>query len=131
MEVLTWMTMVFSMFSCLILYQILKLRNFIPIKVPIILTTKQKIIKLFLDMVSLDQYTNPSWFFDLSKIQLRNFYLEVEDIWNYRLGLTDEFQKEIYPMGNLFIYKACYLNKIHQKIKLQEICLDIINKLIN
>ena len=27
MEVLTWMTMVFSMFSCLILYQILKLKK--------------------------------------------------------------------------------------------------------
>ena len=51
-------------------------------------------------MDSLDQYTNPSWFFDLSKIQLRNFYLEVEDIWNYRLGLTDEFKRSSKNMGN-------------------------------
>jgi hypothetical protein len=118
-------------FKCQALYRILKLRHFIPEDKQIKLTLKQKTVKLFLDMDFLDQYTNPAWFFELSKIQLRNFYLEVEDIWNYRLNLTDSFKKEIYPKGKLFIYGQKYLNLIHQKSELREICLDLIDKLIN
>ena len=34
--------------------------------------------------------TDPSWFMDLTRVQLQRFYIELADIWFHRLGLTSQ-----------------------------------------
>jgi hypothetical protein len=92
---------------------------------------KHRIIELFHIMDSLDQYTNPKWFIELNIKELKNFYKELEDIWNYRLSLTLDIKKKIIPPnGKLFTIKPYNLYKIKDIEIIQNYCLDIIEKLI-
>ena len=95
--------------------------------------TKRKIIKIFQDMDNLDQYTNPCWFLDLNTTNLIKFYKELEDIWNYRLNLDKETKKRICPPnGHVFIVEPKNVLKEHNnKDKLQNLCLTVIDRLIN
>ena len=93
---------------------------------------KRRVIKVFQEMDSLDQYTNPSWFLDLNLNKLYRFYKEAEDIWNYRLNLTKETKSKIVPPdGKVFKIEPKNVFKNHNTIsKLQELCLEVIEKLI-
>ena len=88
--------------------------------------------KAFQDMDELDQYTNIDWFLDLSSPQLVQFYKEAEDIWNYRLNLTDEVKKAIVPPnGKVFHMSPKFILTIKDRLRLQNICLDFIETLIH
>ena len=96
------------------------------------LLIKRRTVKIFQMMDNLDQYTNPSWFLDLSTKKLKLLYKELEDIWNYRLELKETDKRNIVPPdGILFTISVKNIYHIDNKVKLQTICLDIIEKLIS
>ena len=60
--------------------------------------------QLFLYIDSLGNYTNYTWFMNLSRIHLVKFIRELHDIWNYRADLTNEAKQNICsPSGNPFL----------------------------
>ncbi len=64
---------------------------------------EMKILNLFQNMDSLGNYTNMSWFNNLNKNELIQFFHELLDIWNFRANLTQNFKREICPpYGNPF-----------------------------
>ena len=67
------------------------------ITLPPILTLETRIIHLFHDIDLLGNYTNAAWFLELNQPQLVRFILEMNDIWSYRAGLTDELKHNICP----------------------------------
>ena len=69
-----------------------------------ILTPKQKLKLRVVDIVTelnmLDIVAggvNAEWFLDLSVKQLKEYYMKLEDIWNYRAGLSKEQKLQIVP----------------------------------
>ena len=96
-----------------------------------IYSTKRRIIKIFQEMDSLDQYTDPSWFLDLNMYQLKEFYKQTEDVWNWRLNLPRETKINIFPpTGRVFKINPLEVTKINNFEKLQQICLEFMEKLI-
>ena len=96
------------------------------------LIIKRKTIQLFQMMDNLDQYTDPLWFLDLSIACLKRLYKELEDIWNYRLELTETTKSKIVPPdGKVFEHSVKSVYNINNKNKLQNICLNVIEKLIS
>jgi hypothetical protein len=59
-------------------------------------------IEIFQIMDNLDQYTKCDWFLSLQKEQLRILYKNIEDIWNYRTGLTPTEKNRYVKGGKLF-----------------------------
>jgi hypothetical protein len=57
-------------------------------------------------MEDLGHYTDPSWFLELSRLQLIQFYIEIIDIWKYRAGLSAEDRVRLIPSGNPFQISA-------------------------
>ena len=95
------------------------------------LSIKRRVVKVFHDMDQLDQYTDPDWFLNLSVSKLISFYKEAEDVWNYRLNLTQEVKKAIVPPdGKVFNHTVKAVACLKSKKQLQQICLDFIEKLI-
>lgn len=93
--------------------------------------TFQRTINLFKVVDDLGYYTQIKWFWDLSMSDLKNFYLQAEDIWNYRAyDLTPQIKKNIiHPDGKCFNK----LPKIQLAKDIDEIrnhCLDEIEKMI-
>lgn len=63
---------------------------------------KMDCIEIFQIMDNLDQYTKCDWFLNLQKDQLRTLYKNIEDIWNYRTGLTATEKNKYIKSGKLF-----------------------------
>ena len=60
--------------------------------------------QLFLYIDSLGNYTNYTWFMNLSRIHLVKFIRELHDIWNYRADLSEQAKRNICsPSGNPFL----------------------------
>lgn len=92
---------------------------------------KHRVVHLFHEMDSLDQYTNPDWFLELSLSKLKKFYKELEDIWNYRLNLTKETKSHIVPPhGKVFMERIPYVLNLPDYDRVQNICLNAIERLI-
>ena len=92
---------------------------------------KNEVIDIFLLIDNLDQYTNPNWFLDLNLRQLKKFYIELEDIWNYRLSLTKEVKRKIVPPnGKVFEIKPITLNTFQSKPKVMKECIKVMKLLI-
>ena len=95
-------------------------------------TLQQSIIDVFQTMDNLGNYTNISWFLNLSTHRLKLFYKELEDIWHYRLSLTNDQRKQIVqPNGKLFSVPLSTIYHINCRRKLQSICIDVMDKLVN
>lgn len=95
------------------------------------LKMKERCIMAFQRMDELELYTQAKWFLNLNTLRLRKLYIELEDIWNYRAMLTDEFKKKYTKSGKAFSLNIGQINKLNDKIILQNIILTEINKLIN
>jgi len=54
---------------------------------------------VFRSIEDLGYYTDPSWFLDLSRIQLQRVYIEIADIWHHRASLTSSDRIRIVPSG--------------------------------
>ena len=55
---------------------------------------------LFRLLEDLGNYTDPSWFMDLSRTQLQQLYIEIADIWFHRAGLASSDRNRIVPPAN-------------------------------
>lgn len=61
------------------------------------------IIGLFQHINSLGNYSSAEWLSNLNRTRLIRLYNELLDIWNYRLHISDETKRNIYPPnGNPF-----------------------------
>jgi len=64
---------------------------------------EQRVEKVFQYMDEVGNYTNTEWFNTLNRENLIKFVMQLFDIWNYRLQLSDQIKREISPpYGNPF-----------------------------
>jgi hypothetical protein len=93
---------------------------------------KRKTVKIFQKLDELDNYTDVDWFLNLNITYLKLYYKFLEDIWNYRAELTKEAKNKIVPnSNNLFKLSVKQVYGIHDKLKVQNICLNNILRLID
>lgn len=57
----------------------------------------QRVLDLILKIEALGYYANTEWIHNLSKVQLIVLYKKLEDLWNWRLGLTPLQKETIVP----------------------------------
>jgi len=91
---------------------------------------QQRCVEIFQIMDNLKQYTQCKWFLNLNIVQLKELYKQLEDIWNYRIHLSNDEKKKYVKNGKLFVDKIHTINKINSHIKIANILLDNFNKLI-
>jgi len=77
--------------------------------------------------------TDPNWFHNLDLHKLKEYYKQLEDIWNYRAQLTKIKQLEIVPEHQMFSIPLTFIQKFgpNKKRQLQNIILDEIDTLIS
>lgn len=74
--------------------------------------------------------TRLEWFNNLNIIQLKKLYKVLEDVWNYRAELTAAQKSLIVPDNNMFVVSVNYVFSINNKIKIQNIILNEMEKLV-
>ena len=93
---------------------------------------KQKCIDLFCDIETTTMYCNPQWFFNLHLNNLKRLYRNLEDLWNYRLEISNEIKSRISPPNGLvFTTRVSEVNQIQNKYDIQELLINEINKFQN
>ena len=77
--------------------------------------------------------TDPNWFHNLDLHKLKEYYKQLEDIWNYRAQLSKTKQSEIVPNRQMFTIPIPIVQKFgpNKKRQLQNIILDEIDALIS
>ncbi len=78
---------------------------------------KQKMIAIFHKFDMLDNYTNHTWFEDLTLHQLKELYKRGEDIWNYRAQLNMQQKKNIVSNGIAFDIPISVISNIKENKK--------------
>jgi hypothetical protein len=93
---------------------------------------KQMVVDLF-SLVEQSGYTcRVEWFLNLSLRRLREFYKQLEDIWNYRAQLTHQMKRIICPPdGRIFTVRATTIMTYQNKEDIQELILKDVNKFRN
>jgi len=99
------------------------------------LTFEHKVINIFSQIDALGNYSNSSWFMELTLIQMKRFLYELFEIWTYRAQLSQERKAEICPPnGNPFynVPTTAYMstNQLHSLESLRQIGLTIMEKLV-
>lgn len=95
---------------------------------------KMKILDLFQIIYRFGYPVDHRWLLNLTNDRLFSFYLKLEDIWNFRLGLTEHAKKQI--VGNSIIFtqlekiKANLYHKKMDRDKLLELCVTNMEILI-
>ncbi len=106
----------------------------IEIKKPVIVDRnihiQQECIEIFQLMDNLKNYTKCRWFLDLKILQLKELYKQMEDIWNYRLNLSEDQKKKYVTDGKLFIMPVSKFYKINDINKLRTILLGNFKKMV-
>ena len=95
---------------------------------------KQNVIKVFQKIDQLDTYaggTDINWFINLSRIQLREYYKVLEDIWNYRSELSNSRKNMIVPNKKMFPISVPTFYKMNEKNKMRKIVLQEMDKLVD
>jgi hypothetical protein len=93
---------------------------------------KQKCIDLFCDIETTTMYCHPEWFLLLNIHNLKKLYKNLEDLWNYRLQLTNDVKSRICPPNGLaFTFRVSDLNRISDGQELRNIILNEIIKFQN
>lgn len=91
---------------------------------------KLRCVEIFQKMDKLNVYTKINWFLDLSVNQLKKLYIKIEDIWNYRLGLTKEQKKKYTISGKAFEIRPYEIRYYNHKEELQTILLNEFEKFL-
>jgi hypothetical protein len=94
----------------------------------------QRVLKVFQKIDQLDTYaggTNINWFLNLSRIQLREYYKVLEDIWNYRSELSLSRKNMIVPNKRMFPMSVPSFYKMNEKKKMRKIILHEMDKLVD
>ena len=93
---------------------------------------KQKCIDLFCDIETTTMYCHPEWFLLLNLQYLKKLYRNLEDLWNYRLQLTNDVKSRICPPNGLaFTMRVSDINRISDGPELRNIILNEILKFKN
>tara|TARA_B100002051_G_C16721091_1_gene632491 strand:- start:14 stop:1060 length:1047 start_codon:yes stop_codon:yes gene_type:complete len=93
---------------------------------------KQKTIDIFSQMEQFGYSCNINWFLNLNRGNLKRLYKLLEDIWNYRLQLTNEMKSRIAPPNGLIFNIPIYeVNNMNIKEDLQDLLLNEISKFSN
>ena len=94
-------------------------------------TIKQKIVDLF-SCIEQSGYTcQIDWFTSLSLRKLKRLYKELEDLWNYRLMLSDSMKRNICPpAADIFKTPLVEVMNYSEKEELQELILREVSKFI-
>jgi len=74
--------------------------------------------------------TKLCWFNNLDIFQLKKYYRVLEDIWMYRANLSAEQKKELVPNHHMFTFSVNYVLKLNNKIKIKNIILNEMEKLV-
>ena len=92
----------------------------------------QRVLTLFQYIDKLDNYTDTSWYWNLDVVSLQRWYIEVEDIWNYRAQLTQEVKHNIIPQtsGKPFPYAPVDIKKVMDRDTLREVVLTEMERLV-
>lgn len=91
---------------------------------------RQKCIEVFQKIDLLKQYTNCDWFLNLDKYQLFELYKQMEDIWNYHVGLSIFDKYKYVNDGKLFTIPLTFVYKL-ERLKLANILLDDFDRLVS
>ena len=89
-----------------------------------------KMKDVFHQINMLDNYTNYMWFKNLNIKKLIDFYIKMEDVWNYRLGMSNDAKKSIVKNGILFNIPIHVIQYQKDIIKMQHILLDEFTRMI-
>lgn len=92
---------------------------------------RDKVLTIFQKMNDLGHYTDINWFFNLSIQQLKRWYKELEDIFNYRANLTIEQKKKIIPDNKSFQTTVIKVFHNNNKNKVRKIVLNEISRFIS
>ena len=65
-------------------------------------TTSLAVTDVFRCIEDLGYYTDPSWFMNLSRLELQQIYIELADIWFHRASLSSHDRLRIVPVGRPF-----------------------------
>jgi len=90
-------------------------------------------LDLFQNIDALGNYSDPSWFLSLPRVQMIKFVRELIDIWSYRAQLTSEMKRKICPPnGDPFRnVNFSYLHSEENMDNVKKIILTILEKLVN
>jgi len=90
---------------------------------------RQRVVHLFSEMDSLDSYTNVSWFFELDRFTLKQWFEETRFVFEYRAELTEEEKELILPDSRrVFAKDAFSIAKTLETF--QEITVEAMIKLV-
>ena len=89
---------------------------------------KQKTIDLFSDIEQSGYYCHPEWFLSLNIIRLRRLYRNLEDLWNYRLQLTNHQKSRICPPNGVAFNRR--VNEVMNIPVIEDIQNLILNEII-
>ena len=93
---------------------------------------KQKTIDLFSDIDNSGYYCQPIWFLCLNLQLLKKLYRNLEDLWNYRLQITNEVKSRICPPNGLvFTTRVSDVNNITSREDIRDLILNDIIKFQN
>ncbi len=86
---------------------------------------KQKCIDFFSEISQCGWDCQPEWFLNLNTFLLKKLYRNLEDLWNYRLQLTNEMKLRICPPnGVIFNIPINQVNNINSSTTLKEIIIN-------
>ena len=91
---------------------------------------QQECVEIFQLMDNLKNYTKCKWFLDLNTAYLKELYKQMEDIWNYRLNLSDSDKLRYVKNGKLFEMSVTKYYKINNINRLRKILLYNFRKLV-
>jgi hypothetical protein len=89
-----------------------------------------RIHELFMEIDQLGNYTNSTWFSNLSVDGYLIFYRSLYSIWNYRGRLTNEIKQKIFILGNPFVGFQINESQTINTIYMKEACLFVFENLV-
>jgi hypothetical protein len=92
-----------------------------------------RILSLFQNINALGNYSEPSWFLSLNRLQTIRFIRELIDIWNYRAQLSQEVKRNICPPhANPFRnLNMAYIHIEENMWNVKKSVLDVLEKFVN
>jgi hypothetical protein len=90
-------------------------------------------LSLFQNIDELGNYSNSEWFLSLNRTQLIKFVRELNDIWNYRVQITNEMKRNICPPnGNPFRnLNIPYLHTESNIINVKKVIMEVLEIIVN
>ena len=111
-------------------------KDFITVNKSIVRSRRQNIKQTTVDLFSLMDHAgydcNINWFLILNIRYLKRLYKTLEDIWNYRLQLTNDIKRRIAPPhGIVFNKPISEVIRMTRKEDIQELILSEVKKFTN